>query len=326
MEKIYGNEYLLSTLSSMASSGRTAHSVLFYGEKGSGRKLMARYYTQLLLCGNPSEGKPCGVCNACRNAEASAHPDVIYAEKSGKLGGYSVDTARAICSDAFIKPNNSSGRKIYIFPDCHNMDTRTQNTLLKIIEEPPDYAYFIFTAESKSDFLPTIISRCVCFGLSACTEEQAAAALSERGFSDADIAEAVGAFHGNIGMCIDYLTDENLRRTVNLTKSITDSIIRKDEYALNAALFTLGKERADVRNTLSLLDKLMRDAAVLGKDGGAEAIGCYRDGAVRLSQMITAYQAARIHRFIEKAWNAVEFNINIPLALAALSGEIMSCL
>lgn len=326
MEKIYGNEYLLGTLSSMVSSGRTAHSVLFYGEKGSGRKLMARYYTQLLLCTAPTEGKPCGVCNACRNAEALSHPDVIYAEKSGKLGGYSVDTARKVCSDAFVKPNNSSGRKIYIFADCHNMDTRTQNTLLKIIEEPPDYAYFIFTSESKSDFLPTIISRCVCFGLSPCTEEQTEAALRERGFADGDISAAVGAFHGNIGMCIDYLTDENLRRIVNLTKSIADSIIRKDEYALNVALFTLGKERTDVRNTLSLLDRLIRDAAVLGKDSSARTIGCYRDGAVRLSSMLTVYQAARIHRFIEKAWSGVEFNINIPLALAALSGEIMSCL
>lgn len=326
MGKIYGNEYLLATLSSMVSSGRTAHTVLFYGEKGSGRKLMASYYTQLLLCENPTEEGPCGVCNTCRNAASSIHPDIFYAEKSGKLGGYSVETARAICSDAFIKPNNTSGRKIYIFTDCHNMDTRTQNTLLKIIEEPPDYAYFIFTAESKSDFLPTIISRCVCFATALCTEEQAIEALSERNFSESQVREAVAAFHGNIGMCFDYLVDERIRKNVNLTKSMTDSIIRKDEYALNVDMFALGKERNDVRNTLSLLDKLLRDAAVLSKDSSAETIGCYREGAERLSQMITAYQAVRIHRFIEKAWSAVEFNVNIPLALAALCGEIMSCL
>lgn len=326
MEKIYGNEYLLSTLSSMISSGRAAHTVLFYGEKGSGRKLMARYYTRLLLCEDPVNGKPCEICNACQNTERMTHPDVLYAEKSGKLGGYSVATARAVCSDAFIKPNNSSGRKIYIFTDCHNMDTRTQNTLLKIIEEPPDYAYFIFTSESKSDFLPTIISRCVCFGLSPCTEEQSAAALRERSFSDSDIEEAVKAFHGNIGMCIEYLMNGNLRKMVDLTKSAADSIIRKDEYALNVVMYSLGRERTDVRNTLSLLDKLIRDAAVLGKNSEAKTISCYREGAVQLSSMLTAYQAMRIHRFIEKAWSAVESNVNIPLALAALSGEIMSCL
>lgn len=326
MKNIYGNDYLRETLANMVRSGRTAHTVLFYGEKGSGRKLMARFYTELLLCENPSDGKPCGVCNACLNSEKGIHPDVTYVETSGKLGGYSVETARSVCSDAFIRPNNSSGRKIYIFRDCHNMDARTQNTLLKIIEEPPDYAYFIFTSESKSDFLPTIISRCVCFGLSLCTVEQTRAALAENGFAEPDISSAVDCFHGNIGRCIEYLSDEKLRKTVDLTKTITDSIIKKDEYALNAAFFALGKERADVRNTLSLLDKLMRDAAVLGKDSGAAAIGCWREGAVRLSSMITAYQAEKIHRCIEKAWSAVEFNVNIPLALAALSGEIINCL
>ncbi len=326
MKKIYGNDFLLSTLSNMVSSGRAAHTVLFYGEKGSGKKLMAQYYTSLLLCENPSGNAPCGHCNACINSAKGFHPDVIYAETSGKLGGYSVETARKISSDAFIKPNNSSGRKIYLFCDCHNMDVRTQNTLLKIIEEPPDYAYFIFTAESKADFLPTIISRCVCFGTSLCTEEQSAEALAADGFGDREISDAVSCFHGNIGMCREYIVNEKLRCDVNLTKSIADSIIRRDEYALNQLFFSLGKDRNDVRETLSMLDKLVRDAAVLGKDKNAETIGCWREGAVRLSETIAPYQAAKIHRAVENAWRAVEFNVNIPLVLAALSGEIINCL
>lgn len=326
MKNIYGNEYLKATLASMVKSGRTAHTVLFYGEKGSGRKLMAQYYTRLLLCDDPADGKPCGSCKSCVNSEKGFHPDVIYPETSGKLGGYSVETARSVCSDAFIKPNNSSGRKIYIFRDCHHMDVRTQNTLLKIIEEPPDYAYFIFTSESKSNFLPTIISRCICFGTALCSEEETRSALAENGFSEPEISRAVECFHGNIGRCLDYLTDEKLRQTVDLTKSITDSIIKKDEYTLNTLFFSLGRERDDVRNTLSLLDKLIRDAAVLTKDNNAQTIGCWRDGAVRLSSMLTVHQAARIHRFIENAWNTIECNVNIPLVLAALCGEIMSCL
>lgn len=326
MKKIYGNEYLCATLASMTANNKAAHSVLFFGEKGLGKKLMAKFYTELLLCENPINGAPCGTCRSCRNIENGFHPDVVYAPTSGKLGGYSVETARSICSDAFIMPNNSSGKKVYLFCDCHKMDTRTQNTLLKLIEEPPDYAYFIFTSESKSDFLPTIISRCVCFGLSVCTEEETKNALIDDGCSEKDAVEAINCFHGNIGQCLAFLNDGNLRQTVDLTKSIADSIIRRDEYMLNTALFTLGKERDAVRNTLSLLDKLVRDAAVLGKDKNSAVIGCYRDGAVKLSTMITVYQAARMHKFIEKAWNTIEFNVNIPLTLAALSGEMINCL
>lgn len=322
MKKIYGNNLLISNLCNMKKFGRTAHTMLFYGEKGTGKKLFADFYASLLMCSNLVNDMPCGMCSVCRNIQSGTHPDVIYAETSGKLGGYSVDTARKICSDAFIKPNNDTGCKVYIFRDCHNMDIRTQNTLLKIIEEPPEYAYFIFTSETKADFLPTIISRCVCFGVSPCTEEQAENALMENNFSPADIKNAVKCFHGNIGMCTEYINNENLRRQVDLTKQLADSIIKKDEYALDTALFTLNKNRNDVRTVLSMLDNLIRDSAVLIQDSQAKNIGCYRDGAVKLSYMITSRQAEKIHNSIERAWHTVECNVNIPLALSALCAEI----
>ena len=322
MKKIYGNNHVLSTFRSMVRSGRTAHSMLVYGEQGSGRKLAASYYTQLLLCEHPTDEGPCGCCAACRNVEHGAHPDVMYAERTGKLGGYSVDTARGIISDAFIKPNNNTGKKIYIFPDCRNIDPRTQNALLKIVEEPPDYAYFIFTAESKAVFLPTIISRCICFGTSPCTEDEARAALEADGFQKQDIARAVGCFHGNIGMCRSYLVDDNVRKQVDLTKSVADSIIRKDEYSLNVAFNSAGRERNDVNAVLSQLDKLIRDAAVLGEDRDAKTIGCCRSTAESLAGLLTASQAVRIHRHIERAREAIEANVNIPLVLTALCAGI----
>ena len=43
MKKIYGNRALLDILAGMSRSGRTAHSVMICGEKGTGRKLMAKY-------------------------------------------------------------------------------------------------------------------------------------------------------------------------------------------------------------------------------------------------------------------------------------------
>ena len=323
MENIYGNRQLLGTLAAMASSGRTAHSVMICGDKGTGRKLMARYYTQALMCEQPHNGVPCGVCHACTNVEKGIHPDVIYPEKSGKLGNYSVAIAREVIADAYVKPNNSSGCKVYIFADCHNVDTRTQNTLLKLIEEPPEYAYFIFTCGSKSEFLPTIISRCVCFTASPCTEEEARAALADKGYSADDIDRAVDCFHGNIGMCESYIGDEDLRKRVDLTKAIADSIIGKDEYALSVGLFSAGRERNDVREVLSMLDKLFRDAAVLSKDSEAGTIGCSRRAAQILSSRLTAGQSARLHERVEKAWRAVESNVSIPLALTALGAEIM---
>ncbi|HBB20469.1 MAG: DNA polymerase III subunit delta' [Ruminococcus sp.] len=323
MKKIYGNDALIGTLNAMVRSGRTAQSLIFYGESGSGRFTAASYYTAQLVCQSPVDSAPCGECPACRAVRYASHPDVTLVPTSGKLGGYSVETARAVCADAFVKPNNRSGRKVYIFRNCRNMDVRTQNTLLKLIEEPPEYATFLFTAESKYEFLPTIISRCICFGLSLCTEEESRMALREEGYGEEEIDRAVSCFHGNVGMCSRYIMDEKLRKLVDLTKALTDSIIRKDEYGLNCAFYSVGSERENVRNVLSMTDKLFRDAAVLAKDSDAKTISCFPDGAARLSQTITAYQSARIHYKLEKAWDAVQHNVSVPLVLAGLCAEMM---
>ena len=151
----------------------------------------------------------------------------------------------------------------------------------------------------------------------------ALAALREEGYGEEEIERAVSCFHGNVGMCSRYIMDEKLRKLVDLTKALTDSIIRKDEYGLNCAFYSVGSERENVRNVLSMTDKLFRDAAVLAKDSDAKTISCFPDGAARLSQTITAYQSARIHYKLEKAWDAVQHNVSVPLVLAGLCAEMM---
>jgi len=317
---IYGNKQLLSSLENMIKMNRAASTVLFYGEKGSGRKMFADYYCRLLLCEDLKNGKPCGECRACRNLNSKVHPDVIFPEKSGKLGGYSVSTAKSVCSDAYVKPNNSD-KKIYIFSDCHAMDVRTQNTLLKIIEEPPEHVHFIFTSESKNDFLPTIISRCSSFAVSECSEDECSSALKEREYTDEQIKTAIKCFHGNIGRCIDYLEDENLHNSVELTKSLVNSIISKDEYSLMLSLTSLGSDRKSIKTALTLLDKQIRDSAAL-LSGNNDKTGCYPEGAYRLADILTVSQAIKMHNAVSKAWAGIESNASALLVLMALCAEI----
>ncbi|GHU51939.1 DNA polymerase III subunit delta' [Clostridia bacterium] len=142
------NRELLVT---MRERGRLPHSILFYGE--TDRTEMALFTAQTIL----KDENP-------KIIAENKHPDVIWVEHSGKLGGFSVETIRNTCADAFIKPNNSSA-KVYIFDGADNITNQAQNALLKLVEEPPDTVYFIFTAKSKSVFLDTMISRMTCLSL-----------------------------------------------------------------------------------------------------------------------------------------------------------------
>mgnify|MGYP005875220471 FL=1 len=63
-------------------------------------------------------------------------------------------------ADAYIRPNEGR-RKVYVFPDCALLTEQDQNVLLKVVEEGPPYAAFLFCAENAAVVLQTLRSRCV---------------------------------------------------------------------------------------------------------------------------------------------------------------------
>ena len=138
-----------------ASRGTLSHALLFSGSGDLGAA--AQYAAAAMEC--QSGQKPCGTCSACRKVFSGIHPDVITVRDEAHKN-LSVDTIRQIRSDAYIRPNEGS-RKVYIFPDCTILTEQDQNVLLKVVEEGPPYAAFLFCAENASVVLQTLRSRCV---------------------------------------------------------------------------------------------------------------------------------------------------------------------
>lgn len=138
-----------------ARQGALPHSVIF---SGSGDLLAAaRFYTAALEC--TQTDKPCLRCPACGKVLRGIHPDCVTAEDS-QHKDLSVEVLRALRADAFIQPNEGAC-KVFLFPDCRRLTVQDQNVLLKLVEEGPAYAAFLFCAENPSVLLPTVRSRCV---------------------------------------------------------------------------------------------------------------------------------------------------------------------
>ena len=139
-----------------ASRGALSHALLF---TGSGRREeTARYAAAAMECSAPG-AKPCGVCEGCRKVLENIHPDVVTVRDSAHKN-LSVEVIRQVRSDAYIRPNEGA-RKVYLFPDCALLTEQDQNVLLKIVEEGPPYAAFLFCAENGAAVLQTLRSRCV---------------------------------------------------------------------------------------------------------------------------------------------------------------------
>ncbi len=150
------NDPVSARIREAAARGTLSHALLF---TGSGDRLAAaRYAAAAMECAGAG-ARPCGVCPACRKVQGEIHPDVITV-RDDQHKNIAVDVVREIRADAYIRPNEGA-RKIYIFPDCALLTEQDQNVLLKIVEEGPPYAAFLFCAENSAVVLQTLRSRCV---------------------------------------------------------------------------------------------------------------------------------------------------------------------
>lgn len=317
--KVYGNKHILNTFENMSKNDRMAHSFLIYGEKGLGKKTIADYLSALLVC--ESESKPCFQCRSCKNALEKCHPDIIYAEHTGKLGGFSVDTIRNICSDAYIRPNNGE-TKVYVLTDADNITVQAQNSLLKLIEEPPAYAYFIFTASSKNIFLETVLSRIISLSASEVTKEEALEALLSKGISSEDAQTAYGVFNGNIGMCLEYLSSDTLKQAVKYTTDTVQAILSGKEYDILLTLTSAASDKAMFKSVVEMIDKAVRDALVI-KFREESAIGCCRELSKKMSMSMTMASCRKMHEACNEAYSLVDRNVNIRLIASNLCAHLM---
>ena len=152
---IPGNEVLAGQISAAAANGALSHAIVLTGE--GDLAAAARFTAAAMQCGESH--RPCGKCAACGKVERGIHPDVITVEDP-EHKNISMDVLRSVRADAYIIPNEGA-RKVYIFPDCDKLDPKSQNVLLKVVEEGPPHAAFIFCAENSAQLLQTIRSRSV---------------------------------------------------------------------------------------------------------------------------------------------------------------------
>ena len=153
------------------AAGRDAlgHAVILSGQ--GDLEAAARFMAAAMQC--QGEDRPCGACPACRKVGRGVHPDVTVV-RDPEHKNIAVDVLRDTVADAYILPNEGR-RKIYIFPDCELLDPKAQNVLLKVVEDGPPHAAFLFCARNSAVLLPTIRSRTVEWKLSPPQEERAEA-------------------------------------------------------------------------------------------------------------------------------------------------------
>ena len=183
-------------------SGGMFHAMIISGTNDSDRERIVGDIASSIVCSGIGD-KPCGVCPNCKKAREGIHPDIITLSVPNDKAEISVGQARELRAGVSVIPNDAAN-KVYIIDQADKMNTAAQNVLLKTLEEPPSFAYFIRCAENPGLLLPTVRSRCAELRYNASVEtvisEEASAAA--RSFIDLTLQDdkfALTSFINSLG-------------------------------------------------------------------------------------------------------------------------------
>jgi len=214
--------------------------LLLVGPEGTGRKFAVRNLAQEMFCtGTKVEGCACFDCHQIRQG---VHPD--YLELAAGEKDIGVDAIREILDAAMSTPSMAPCR-IFLIDGADRMTAAASNALLKTLEEPPRSTRFFLLAESPSQVIPTIRSRC---GL-----------VSFHPLPEPYVLSKLQQFETDATKALVYvrMSEGSLGRAVQLWGS--GRLTLRDK-ALN--LLRLSKER-DVAGIFSLVDSVEKDLPLL---------------------------------------------------------------
>ncbi len=212
-QSFYGNTATVRRLRECVRTGHFPQALILAGPKGAGKYTLALMLAQTMNCLEHPEtdGLPdfCGHCANCtriaesanleeRVAEAAAardemrdadkretrimiqtHPDVLVVPPDPPQLLIKMGQVRAVIHAAYYRPPAEGHRAFTIFTSSAFMK-EAANSLLKVLEEPPERTSLILLTDNPHELLPTIRSRAVLYRLGALPAPELEQLLAER--------------------------------------------------------------------------------------------------------------------------------------------------
>lgn len=353
----HGNSAIVGQLREMLARDRFPHAVILSGPEGAGKYRLALMLARAMNCLDPGprEGLPdyCGTCTNCerigqaedlaaRCAEAiearealretdkretrilvRTHPDVLVVPPDPPQMMIKVDQVRHVIQTIHYKPAEAR-RRVFLFTDSAFMK-EAANSLLKILEEPPESTVLFLLARNPGDLLPTIRSRCLSFALSPLPAMEIEHYLEQRRpeWSPRQRQLVARLSGGAVGRAQAFNLEAYAASRKDALTLLETAVRAADHTALFKVTETYragadGKEKTD--QLLSAMHSVLKD--ILAIVSGAPELVCNTDIAAELKPLAASLDfpwITRAARQLAQVQSAMRRNVLRSLSLDALA-------
>ncbi len=151
---VTGQEHVVTTLEQAVAQGKLAHAYLFAGTRGTGKTSVARILAKAMLTKGVTDEKL-----KKQIEDATDDGSLVDCTEIDAASNRGIDDIRSLLEKIQFTPVIATA-KVYIIDEVHMLTKEAFNALLKTLEEPPSYAYFILATTELHKIPATIQSRC----------------------------------------------------------------------------------------------------------------------------------------------------------------------
>lgn len=295
---IIGHDTAMAQIVDAFKSNRMPQAWLIHGIEGIGKATFAYHAANFVLSdGKNTPGKLNMENASARLIAAESHPDLFVLrrptdEKTGKVkDSIPADNARKVAP--FLHMTATQGNwRVAIIDEAHTLNRFGQNSILKVIEEPPARCLILITATTPGTLLPTVRSRCRILPLQPLVPIAMQTILARLGADESldeeCISRIVQLSGGSVGFALKMLATESLPLYDEML-TILGAMPTLDVEKLHALADRISR-RADADSfdviTRLLIDKLRINAKNAALDPSLKANTGQLDRTVQLWEKV----------------------------------------
>ncbi len=354
--EIIGQREVKTKLINTVKSNRISHAQLFLGPEGSGSLALAIAYSQYICCENRTETDSCGICRSCVKFQKLIHPDLHFSfpfvskDKNDHSNTYITNWRSEILADPYLtlerwltnwegenkQPNLNA-------KECSEIQAKLSltsfesefkilimwlpeylmevgNSLLKLIEEPPEKTLLIFVASDHDKILKTILSRTQLVKIPKIADGDLSEYLHQNTDLDAEhLSSVLMLSNGNYNEAMNFANNKENKYQSEFINWMR-LCFRQDIPAIVEWSEGMAKNTREVNKSFFRYSlKMIEEAVVYSFKPESNIISPITDFLKKFSPFIHLQNSGKLRKELDEAHYHIERNANPKILFLAVS-------